>query len=281
MAAAFDLTSIFWIFLILAGLQPLLRQKALEMQRMRLIRAIEKKRQSRVIALVHRQETMSFLGFPIFRYIDIHDSEQILRAIKLTGEDVPIDMILHTPGGLVLAAEQIAHALSRHKGKVTVFVPHYAMSGGTLLALAADEIVMDDNAVLGPVDPQLGEYPAVSILSAIRLKDKNEVDDRTLILADIAQKAITQMQEHVFAILRDNIEESKARDITIKLTSGRWTHDYPIMCDKAREFGLPISCEMPPEILQLMNLFPQPRGRRPSVQYIPVPYEIPRKGREK
>jgi len=54
------------------------------------------------------------------------------------------------PGGLVLAAEQIAPALRRHSGTVTVFVPRYAMSGGTLIALAADEIVMDPNAVLGP-----------------------------------------------------------------------------------------------------------------------------------
>jgi ClpP class serine protease len=220
---------------------------------------------------------MSFLGFPIFRYIDIDDSEQILRAIKMTGSEVPIDMILHTPGGLALASEQIAHALNRHKGKVTVFVPHYAMSGGTLLALAADEIVMDENAVLGPVDPQLGEYPAVSILNAIKLKDKNKIDDRTLILADVAQKAVAQMQEHVFGILRDNMEEDKARRIAVELTSGQWTHDYPIMCDKAKEMGLPISCEVPYEVLQLMELFPQPRGRRPSVQYIPIPYSVPGK----
>ena len=72
--------------------------------------------------------------------------------------------ILHTPGGLVLASEQIAQALLRRTGRVTVFVPHYAMSGGTLIALAADEIVMDPNAVLGPVDPQIGEYPAASIM---------------------------------------------------------------------------------------------------------------------
>lgn len=76
-------------------------------------------------------------------------------------------MILHTPGGLVLATEQIARALIRHSAKVTVFVPHYAMSGGTMLALAADEIIMDENAVLGPVDPQLGNMAAASILQVV------------------------------------------------------------------------------------------------------------------
>lgn len=94
---------------------------------------------------------MSLLGFPVFRYIDIDDSEQVLRAIRLTPAEMPIDLILYTPGGLVLAAEQIALGLREHREKVTVFVPHYAMSGGTLIALAADELVMDPHAILGPV----------------------------------------------------------------------------------------------------------------------------------
>src|SRR3989441_11627501 len=82
----------------------------------------------------------------------------------------PLDLILHTPGGLVLAAEQIAKALVEHKGKVTVFMPHYALSGGTLIALTADEVVMDPNAVIGPVDPQVGGLPAASILEPLELE---------------------------------------------------------------------------------------------------------------
>ena len=72
-------------------------------------------------------------------------------------------------------------ALRRHEGKVTVFVPHYAMSGGTLLCLAADEVAMDENAVLGPVDPRIGEYPAASILRVPRLKPPEEIEDETFI----------------------------------------------------------------------------------------------------
>src|SRR5947208_2793758 len=148
---------IFWLFFMLSALQPLIKQKLLEASRKRLIALIERERKSRVVLLVHRQETMSLLGFPLFRYIDINDSEEVLRAIHLTDPKIPLDLVLHTPGGLVLAATQIARAVFKHEGKVTVFVPHYAMSGGTLIALAADEIVMCEHAVLGPVDPQLGE----------------------------------------------------------------------------------------------------------------------------
>ena len=97
-----DLIGLFWIFLIISSLQPVIRQKMLETGRLRLLERIEQQRQSRVIVLIHRQETLSLLGFPLVRYIDIDDSEAVLRAIKMTDRDVPIDLVLHTPGGLVL-----------------------------------------------------------------------------------------------------------------------------------------------------------------------------------
>lgn len=264
--------NIIWLIFLIFAIAPMIQQHMLHASRLRLMEKLEKKRKSRVIALIHRQETMSFFGFPLMRYIDIEDSEQVLRAIRLTPKDMPIDIILHTPGGLVLATEQIANALKKHKGKVTVFIPHYAMSGGTLIALAADEIVMDENAVLGPIDPQLGEYPAVSILKVLQMKDKNEIEDKTLILADVAEKAMRQVRQFVKSILIDKMDESEAEKLANILTEGRWTHDYPITCSELRELGLKISCDMPEEIYQLMNLYPQPVQRRPSVQYIPVPY---------
>lgn len=269
-----DLLNILWIFLIISSLQPIIRQRILETVRRRLLRELEAKRGSRGIVLIHRQETLSLLGFPLARYIDIQDSEQVLRAIKLTDREIPIDLILHTPGGLVLAAEQIAFALCKHPAKVTVFVPHYAMSGGTLIALAADEIIMDENAVLGPVDPQVGGSPAVSILSVIEQKDVNEVDDQTLILADVARKAIAQVESTVSRILAagHQVQDARAQELAEVLSSGRWTHDYPITVEEARDLGLLVSTEMPEEVYKLMNLYPQTSQRRPSVEYIPLPY---------
>jgi ClpP class serine protease len=270
----FDL---FWIFLIISALWPAVQRRMLEAARMRLIHEIEKKRNSRVIALIHRQETMALLGFPIIRYIDIEDSEEVLRAIKLTDDQVPIDLILHTPGGLVLAAEQIAHALCRHPAKVTVFVPHYAMSGGTLISLAANEIVMDENAVLGPVDPQLGEQPAASILSVLEQKNVNEVDDHTLILADVARKAVNQVRNTVREILshQARIESARAEELADLLATGTWTHDYPISVEEAHGLGLHVSTDMPEEVYKLMALYRQPAQKRPSVSYVPTPYRPP------
>ncbi len=263
---------IFWLFLIISSLQPVIRQKWLEAQRIRSFRSLEERRHSRVIVLIHRQETMSLLGFPVARYIDIEDSEAVLRAVHLTDPSVPIDMILHTPGGLVIAAEQIARALKAHPSKVTVFVPHYAMSGGTLIALAADEIVMGPHAVLGPVDPQLGEYPAASILKVVEQKPLAEVDDQTIILADVARKAMGQVRQTVLDLLGDKMPQERAERLADLLSSGHWTHDYPITVEEALNMGLPVSTEMPKEVYDLMQLYPQAGRRRPSVEYVPIPY---------
>jgi ClpP class serine protease len=239
----FNFFDIFWIILVLASFQPMWQRRQIESRRVQTLREFEQGRNSRVILLIHRQESINLLGIPLSRYITIEDSEQVLRAIRLTPPDVPIDLILHTPGGLVLATEQIARALIRHPSKVTVFVPHYAMSGGTMLAMAADEI-----------------------------------DDQTLIMADLSRKAMQQVQRFVRTLLKDNIPNQKIAPENIEkiidaLTTGKVTHDYPVTVEEATELGLPITVGLPLSIYNLMELYPQPQGGRPSVQYIPMPYQ--------
>src|SRR5712671_5565952 len=207
---------LFWIFFMLSALQPVIRQRMLDAMRMRKIGQLERERNSRVILLVHRQETMKLLGFPIMRYIDINDSEEVLRAIRMTDDDVQLDIVLHTPGGLVLAALQIARAIRGHKAKVTVLVPHYAMSGGTLIALAADEIVMCPHSVLGPIDPQLEQSPAASLLKVIEQKPIKEIDDRTLILADLGRKAIAQVKKAAGELLARHLSAEQAEALAEK-----------------------------------------------------------------
>jgi ClpP class serine protease len=266
-----NMGEILWLFFMLSALQPVLRQKMLEASRLRLLSRMERSRKSRVIALVHRQETMSLLGFPLMKYIDVNDSEEILRAIKLTDADVPIELIVHTPGGLVLAAGQIAHALRRHRAKVTVFVPHYAMSGGTLICLAANEIVMSPHAMLGPVDPQIGEFPAASLLKVLEQKPIAEIDDRTLVLADVGRKAMDQIRKSVGELLQGRMQGDQAEQLAQKLSQGTWTHDYPISASEAKALGLNVNTDIPADILDLLTLYPQPTRTQGGVEYLPVP----------
>jgi ClpP class serine protease len=263
---------IFWLLFIIAALQPMFRQRMLEAMRWRKIAQLQRQRNSRVILLVHRQETMRLLGLPIARYIDINDSEEVLRAIQMTDDEVPLDIVLHTPGGIVFAALQIARAILEHKGKVSVLVPHYAMSGGTLIALAADEIVMSKHAVLGPIDPQIGQSPAASLIKVVEQKPISEVDDETLVLADVGRKAITQIRQSASDILKKRLLVEKAEALAEKLTAGTWTHDYPLFAGMAEELGLPVSTDIPNDVPELMKLYPQPvHTQAGGVEYLPIP----------
>jgi ClpP class serine protease len=214
---------------------------------------------------------MSLLGFPLMRYISLEDSEQVLRALRMTDPDTPIDLVLHTPGGLVLASVQIARAIKARRGPVTVYVPHYAMSGGTLIALAADRIVMTEDAVLGPVDPQLGQHAAASILKVVESKPISEIDDATLMLADQGRKAIAQVRSVVAELLSDRLGAERAGEVAELLSTGTWTHDYPLTMQALVDLGLDVSSEMPNEILQLMELYPQPVKRESAVTYLEEP----------
>lgn len=259
-----------WIVFILMALQPMVQKFLLNRKRQDQIRKIQRKTQTRVITMIHRQESGSIIGFRVNKHIDIEDAQAIIGAIERTPKDQPIDLIMHTPGGMVLAAMQIARAVKAHPARVTVHVPFLAMSGGTLIALAADEIVMGDFSVLGPIDPQIAGFPAASIVSVKNEKPIEHVSDLTLIFADVGAKAIAQIEAGAVELLSDRMSEADAKRIAHELATGQWTHDYALTPVHAEKLGLPVKVGLLPEIVELMTLFPQPVRVIPSVEYIPL-----------
>jgi ClpP class serine protease len=262
-----DILNLLWLFFIFASLQPVVQQRIVAAARRRTLEKISRQREVTVITLIHRQETISLLGIPLMRHIDIDDAESVLRAIRETPAGRPIEIVLHTPGGLVLAARQIAAALADHDGKVTAVVPHYAMSGGTMIALAADEILIDTHAALGPIDPQLGQYPAASLVAVAEMPGQHK--DETLLMADVGRKALHQVEMFARGLLERNMEPVKAREVARILSAGLWTHDHPLLPAELESLGLPIKIGVPEEERALLELYPQPRGRQPGVEYFP------------
>jgi ClpP class serine protease len=271
---SFDFSSIIWVLIAAMALQPLLMGRVAAIKRAQAIRAIEAKNKSRVITMIHRQEKRSLFGFNVSRHIDLEDAQTIIAAIVETPKDRPIDLILHTPGGLVLAAMQIARAVEAHPAKVTVYVPVYAMSGGTLIALAANEIVLGEFSVLGPIDPQIAGLPAASIVRARNSKPVEQVFDLTLVLADMSEKAIAQVTRGAVELLTPRLDQALAEKLALKLAGGQWTHDYALTAQEARDLGLPVRVGMPIEVMELMKLYPQP-VQQSGVEFLPI--DLPRK----
>ena len=96
-----------------------------------------------------------------------------------------------------------------------------------------------------------------------------EVDDQTLILADQAEKAMSQVRESVRELLAAKCPQEKAEELARLPSEGAWTHDHPITYETAKSFGLPVRCDIPSEFLDLMNFYPQPVRRQPTVEYLP------------
>jgi ClpP class serine protease len=259
-----------FFLLIVSTLQPMLQVRYLAMRRARQIAAIQRERGSRVITMIHRQETRSFFSVPVSRMITLEDAQQIIPAIRQTPPDKPIDLILHTPGGMVLAAMQIARAIRAHPSKVTVHVPVYAMSGGTLLALAANEIVMDDFSVLGPIDPQIMGVPAAGFVEVKSQKPIAEINDLTLMFAGVSEKALKQVKAGALELIGDRLPSEKALALVEKLAGGQWTHDYALTAKEALDLGLNVKSGIPASILELMQLYPQPVKIMPSVEFLPL-----------
>ena len=266
-----DLFSLlFLLFVAVSILQPMVQARLLANQRARQIGVIEKERGSRVITMIHRQETRSFFSIPVVRMIDLEDAQQIIPAIQQTPKDKPIDLILHTPGGVLLAAMQIARALKAHPARVTVHVPVYAMSGGTLLALAASEITMNPFAVLGPIDPQIMGVPAAGLVEVKKEKPIVEIHDLTLVLASIGEKALKQVKAGALELIGERLPPDKATSLVDKLAGGQWTHDYALTAKDASEIGLNVHIGIPDSILHLMELYPQPARARLAVEFLPT-----------
>lgn len=222
-----------------------------------------------MITMIHRQETRWFFSLPVSRMIDLEDAQEIIPAIRETPADTPIDLILHTPGGMVLAAMQIARAIKAHPSKVTVHVPVYAMSGGTLIALAASEIAMDTFSVLGPIDPQIVGLPAASFVELKHQKPVADVNDLTLVLASMSEKAIAQVKSGAVELLAGKLPNQQAMDLADKLAGGQWTHDYGLTATEAKSLGLSVITGIPASVLSLMRLYPQPVRQLPSIEFLP------------
>jgi ClpP class serine protease len=226
-----------------------------------LIHRIERERGSRVICVIHgaNMEHDSF---------NFDDLEDVLGAIVASDTSKPLDIVLHTLGGSAFAGRQIARAVKGHRGRKTVFVPYYAMSAGTRISLAADQIVMGAHATLGPIDTQLYGWPAPSILQLLKLKPVEAISDEFLILAEEARKIVAEGRVGACDLLQVTYSHDGSCTIADEMISGKWTHGFPITAPVAKGLGLNVSTDLPDVFYDLVRCFRHSDGDNPSVLFI-------------
>ncbi len=225
--------------------------------RQSIIEEIEKERGTSVITMIHKKELWTKPGED--PEIGIEDTETTLQKMRKISPETPVDFIIHTPGGYALAAQMMAMAIKFHPSKVTVMVPFYAMSGGSLMSLAAGEIRMEKYSVLGPVDPQIptpdGMYPAGSIATLVKTKPIQNITDRMIIMSDVANLEIENAKAFVIWLLQGKMDKEQAERVADFLARGYMSHATPITLDVARALGLNVVEGIPDKVYELFKTF--------------------------
>jgi hypothetical protein len=161
---------------------------------------------------------------------------------KFKGKD--FDLIIHTPGGEVFSALYIARLFKNYPGKIRTIVPLYAMSGGTMLSLATDEIWMLPNACLGPVDPQIGslfQYGSVrSWENIVKFKGK-KAEDSTLNFAFMGGQYSKSIKAFLIDMIKFPMKMGDKKDLVKFITSGDVEHAFPLTPSELKAFGVPVN----------------------------------------
>jgi len=190
------------------------------------------------------------------------DKNGFMSVIHNLDRSRGLDLLIHTPGGDTAATESIVDYIRRMFDDVRVIVPQIAMSGGTMIACAANSIVMGKQSNLGPIDPQFQGIPAHGVIEefeeakkAIK-KDQKEIPVWQPVIAKYpptfigeCRKALNWSKEMtkdwlVTGMFKDEEDkENKAKEIVDFLCDHQstFTHNRHLSISKCKEIGLKIT----------------------------------------
>ncbi len=231
-----------------------------------LIAKMEQARGSRVVCIIHQAGMES-------SSVDTITAEDVLTALQSTPSDKPLDIILHTPGGYSYQAHQIALAVKAHTSRKTVFVPYFAMSGGTIISLAADEIVLAPHAVLGPIDAQFPVFhlrrmmPSRAVLDLMAAKPGSRIHDELVELGIECKRSVPQDHKGAVELMKGTYSPAAADRIVHTLNDGSLTHGFPVTVSHARKLGLNVSENIPQEAIDIVRAYRRGRWGKRSVVF--------------
>lgn len=87
--------------------------------------------------------------------LDNHDKTIFADAMRELDSSHGLDILIESPGGLGTVAESIADMLRLRFTSIRFIIPNMAKSAATILCLSGDEILMNEQSELGPIDPQM------------------------------------------------------------------------------------------------------------------------------
>lgn len=187
------------------------------------------------------------------QYISYEEAFYLCEKIRRSKKS-PLLLILHTLGGYSFPSEMIANAIKKHPGKKFACVPYIAMSGGTVIALATDQIKMGKDAFLGPIDTQYAGFPAAAFEKLKSEKSKDQIGDTVLLTSYLVDQHKLTAKQRAMAIVNDAHKPKGDPDHVVNelMNAGRH-HAEQISSDTAQAMKINVSTDVPAEVYTLVD----------------------------
>ena len=207
---------------------------------------------AKTIAIIHDFDNPMHYQSPEREDLSTREAFEVLAAIRAAGEGTPLNIVLHTPGGMRMAAELIATAL-KDRPNTTAYVPYCAMSAGTMIALSCSKVVMGKHACLGPIDTQFAGFPADGFTRLLKEKPVDQISDLWLMVSYLVEKDLKTARQRACDLLnRAHFGNDDACRLTDFLSSGDMPHGERIGRARAAEIGVNVAKEDCPDAVYKM-----------------------------
>lgn len=228
---------------------PPVDRKSIEVDWAKLKRKFEAKRARRkVVYIIH----------DVYGELGTEEATDLVDEIRETKKFTWIDVVLHTGGGGAIASERVAEALLAHR-RTVAYIPNYAISGGTEIALATNRIVLGKHAFLGPTDLQLYGIPAHDIGELESERGIDSLSEELALAAIRARRIVPRDIETVCRLINPAHKKWLERifprrcDLARMLSSGEMDHMERITYKRARDLGMNVGKRMPSDVYELVR----------------------------
>lgn len=220
-----------------------------------------------IISIIHSSGTsMSSAIGDDDNMITIKTHMDFIKGYERIDKNKDINIIMHTTGGSLSSTEAICNCILNHhtsgyQGKINMYIPYYSYSGGCMIALSCDKVVMLKNAILGPCDAQkyVGcPHSIAAIIDTANYKKTMKEKINETWLASSYDANLCKERQHKFVnklIQLGKFSEDVGAIIYDEFFSGKYNHDKIFSAQEAKDLGLNIEIcdDMPSQIKSITD----------------------------